>query len=55
MGWGQSVNAGGAFALPAEHVAVMGYLQPEGDRALEVAADLATTLAGVLPGRVGGA
>ncbi|GAB3452697.1 serine hydrolase [Kineococcus endophyticus] len=55
MGWGQSVNAGGAFALPAEHVAVMGYLQPEGDRALEVAPDLATTLAGVLPGRVGGA
>lgn len=55
MGWGQSVNAGGAFALPAEHVAVMGYLQPEGDRALEVAADLATTLAAALPGRAGGA
>ncbi|MEZ0165367.1 serine hydrolase [Kineococcus sp. LSe6-4] len=54
-GWGQSVNAGGAFAFPAEHVAVMGYLQPEGDRALEVAADLATTLATVLPGRAGGA
>ncbi|WP_432562342.1 serine hydrolase [Kineococcus sp. SYSU DK003] len=52
-GWGQVVNSGGALAHPAEHVAVMAYLQPEGPRATETMPDLAETLLTVLPGRVG--
>ncbi|MBB2900465.1 CubicO group peptidase (beta-lactamase class C family)/peptidoglycan/LPS O-acetylase OafA/YrhL [Kineococcus radiotolerans] len=51
-GWGQVVNAGGAYAYPAEHVAVAAYLQPEGPRATETMPDLAEALLAVLPGRV---
>jgi hypothetical protein len=54
MGWGQVVNSGGALAYPAEHVAVMAYLQPEGPRATETMPDLAETLLTVLPGRTSG-
>ena len=45
------MNSGGALAYPAEHVAVMAHLQPEGARATETMPDLAQALLTVLPGR----
>ncbi len=48
--WGQTIAAGGAFTRPAERVAVMVHLQPEGERALEVAPSLGGVLMDALPG-----
>ncbi|WP_432509500.1 serine hydrolase domain-containing protein [Kineococcus auxinigenes] len=47
--WGQTIAAGGAFTRPAERVAVMVHLQPEGERALETAPFLARALFEALP------
>ncbi|WP_432546757.1 serine hydrolase [Kineococcus sp. SYSU DK004] len=50
-GWGQLIAAGGAIDYPAERVAVMAYLLPEGQLALDSMPGLAGALLEVLPGR----